>query len=516
MSDDGLDPDLAALEEIQNHVNASNGAGSAVEAEAPRRRRLLKRRGRDKGERVSRPVEARTPTPEDGDRARSQISSPEELPHSVPPSTDYEGSKDALIIWPIVLEKHIEAGFSPDQIGIHVQREPIGPMELKSVRGQTIALIPLVGSQVCGNEVESPAEALYRTIVNDYHLDYTGPAIYKLTFKYRFGKSGNIPGAPANAELKLDHPNIIRKQLETMARRQEAEALASGRVGAGGYSRLGMFGGVGGAGAPPQALNPPLAAPSLEDQRLLRELLIKNGYNEAMLEVLKEAKAAPAPAPAYDPRLPPPGLSREEWERVQEDRQSRGVGKAVVQALTAMGFTPQALQTIQSPPVAVQAPSPPAQPPMISALDALRGAVTLFKELGSFQKEVQSIIPTVAGEGVAPEKEEEDPSVMKPVGGGLVKHSGTEVPVMSRPKLEDESWMEYLVQLGVNNMPALEKFMAKLDPSVVGRILEKVMEKKASAPSAPPAPQMGGKKDGGGESSGGAAPPANPFGWAPS
>lgn len=519
---EGLDPDLAALfdknEEAEMDTNGVSSSGHQEPTPTPARRGPPRRRGRgpDKKPRVmGRPA----PTPEAGDVARAAISSESTpLPQSVPPSTEFEGSRDALVVWPKVLEEQTGLGFTPDQIQVRVTRVPIGPIEMKNVRAQTIDLVPLIGTQICGDASQSPSEALFSCICNDYHLTYTGPAIYKLTFQYRFGKSGNIPGVPANVELKLDHPAVIKKQLEAKDRAAHDAAVRAGAVGSY-YPRMGGYPSGPGPYFPPPAQGqapaaqpaPNLANPA--EAALLRQLAEQNGFYRGLLEGQQTAAAAPAPAPTAppqrDPRLPPEGMTAEEWENVLAQRQAKTIGPIVVQSMLAMGLTPQLIQSLQAMAQGQgvqqgQTALPVAQPTPSDPLAGFRSVIDAIKGMASMKKDVAKVLgielPEEGAGGGGAEEKEEDPTQMKPVLGGVV-FPGTDQPMSFGSKLEDETWPEYIVRLGTHNpamaMAALDKLSKVLDPKVLSGIVEKIAmagagKQVGAAPptGAAPAPQV--------------------------
>lgn len=197
---------------------------------------------------------------------------------------------------------------------------------------------------------------------------------------------------------------------------------------------------------------------------------------------------------------------------IQENRNAKGVAKAVVQALTALGITPGALQ----PQATVQQPQqPPAAP--VSALGAIKEALNLLKEVGAFQKQVGEILPgTVPGApATEPETPEEDPTQMKPLGGGLVKYPGSDSPMVGREKLEDESWFEYLFQMAVNNPAAaqdiLGKAMSVLDPAALKELTMAIAQRIK-----PPSGGSGGAAPAQATTAPAAGGEAPKLGWQPS
>ena len=481
MPTDELDPELASLPEIQAHMANVQPNGVAQEQKAASgRRRPPPRRG-------ARAFASPPPPP-----APQFVDPPTEAPApaAAPPRPGIDETKSATVVWPRILQEQIAQGYTPEHIGIRVMRIPTGPQ-----KSPPTELASIDGSLVSGSENISPGEALYEYVVGFYHSGFTGPATYKFSFFYRFGATGggakvNIPGS---AELALDHPKVIERQMESAARAKDAQRHgAQAQPGA----PLGTFGGFGHMqrgtyGYPQQPTQGP--QPTQREADLMRELARENGKWEGIFQQMQNTPPAATPAAtaatAYDPRLPPPGVRADEWEMIQENRNARGVAKAVVQALTAMGITPGAMQ-----PAAPVAVVPAVAQTPVSLLGALNDAVTMLKELGTFQKKVAEVLPGAAGGAAEPAEKEEDPALMKPLGGGLVRYPGSESPMVGREKLEDESWFEYLFQMAVNNPAAAQDIMGKamgvLDPAALKELTMAVASriKAPAAPGATPAP----------------------------
>ena len=99
---------------------------------------------------------------------------------------------------------------------------------------------------------------------------------------------------------------------------------------------------------------------------------------------------------------------------------------------------------------------------------------------------------------------------MKPVGATF---PGTEAPMLYGPKMDDESWMEYFIRIGVANPAAAQAILAKasqiLDPKTLNELISAFANrtggKKVSGPSAP---QPQAPKQMGWQNAGGAPPPA--------
>jgi len=452
------------------------------------------------------------PTPEDGDlvRAAREKELVERAPQGdlskkhVPPSSEFEGSRDAMTVWPIVLERVLAKGFTPEQIAIRVVRIPVGPVELKARRGATQELIPLIGSQVAGTDGgQSPAEALYDAILYDYHLAFNAPAVYQLTFQYRFGGSGNIPGVPANCELPLDHPNVLKAQIEARDRREHEAALRAGAVTPMPSRpwRLAYA-------PPPDRASAPVASPATSSGMVSRETMdeVKTLSSDAAylrgrieMEAEMRAKAPPpaavAAAPQRDPRSPPPGLSEEEWEDIQARREAKRTGAAVVQALTAVGFTPEIMQAIpkllaqaQTPQAATAPLTPPAPPK--TPMEILKDALDVVAEAARFRDKLGVLASGgESGGGDDKEEKEDDPSHMKPI-----TVPGIAMPMAYGEKLEDETWTEYAIRWGTHNPAAAEKFLGwaakTFDPATLqklGSTITEAMARRAGAPGGPKA-----------------------------
>jgi hypothetical protein len=515
--DPELDEILEVIEKDGAPVNGVSEASPVPAPAAPKRGRP--RRG------------ARRPAPvaSDGDRVREARD--QELqeraakdaegiadrpPAAVPPKSVFEGARDALVVWPIVLAEAASKNFQPDQISIRVVRVPVGPIELKAVQSQKVELLPLVGSNVCGDETISPSEALYNAILFDYHLGHSGPAIYQLTFQYRFGRGGNIPGVPANVELRLDHPTVIKKQMQEKSERDAWRA--SGQVPPVQRNPYGF---------PSPAPSPTVVSSNLDpsENKLLQDLLKKTGYYEGFMKAQAEAAAAstaapaaPAPAPK-DPNAKPPGLSDEEWATIQRQRIAKDMGPAIAQAVTAtlvgMGFTPDFVQGLKQVSSGAGAGAPlqsiPQQQQQVTAMGALKEAIALIREVKGFQSQIGELLPGGEEEKEEKEPEEVDETKLAPIGGGLVKYDNGQ-PAMYARKAKDESSIEYLARMALANQPAFEKLASKIPPDVFGRVMDAVMRVRAGAP---PAPQVGQPAGGLPAGAGTSAPEQPKKGWVP-
>src|SRR5580692_1056840 len=266
-----------------------------------------------------------------------------------------------------------------------------------------------------------------------------------------------------------------------------------GRTPAGAY-------GYGGApyrgGAPAAAPAQPAPNPSNpREQELLRELERENGYYRGLREA---QQAAPPPAPtapaAYDPRVPPPGLTPQEWDEIQTRRQAAIIGPAVAtavtQALAALGFTPQGIAGVAGV-AGVQHPlAQPAAAPPADSLAGLKSMLSGYKDFQKFAKEfITSATPE--GGGIETPEAELDEAAMKPIMGGLIKQPGTDDPMLYSQKLEEESWAQYIIRLGAHNPALAQRFINKaievLDPRALAAFLEKMAT--ASANKGKPAQQ---------------------------
>lgn len=507
-----LDEALAALPDASELEDEDLNGVSAVEPEAkPQRKAPKPRRG---GRRVAREV----PSPQAADAIHAEREVEREVraatlreeavaagPSNLPPKSVFEGSRDALTVWPLVLEMIREKGFGPESIAIRIERQPSGIVELKERKTRTQELVPLVGSEVSGIDgVMSPAEALYDAILNGYHFAYQGPATYLLTFQWRFGGSGNIAGVPAKVELPLDHPQVIKAQLEAKASRERDAQIRSGAIPPAqrspfGFPFLSFSGGQGQSSASLQqvAASPSSATISKETADELKSLSSDAAYLRGKMEAEAAARAAPPAAaapPSRDPRLPPPGLSEDEWEEIQSRREAKRMGTAVAQALLAVGITPEVTSSLvklaqgQGQP-AMQATQ--AQQAPITAMGALKDAAALIKEVTDFQKKIGDVVPGFSSGGAEEkEKEEDDPSRMKPITG--ITFPGTDAPMAYGEKLEDETWTEYIIRLGVHNPAAAERFLGwaarTFDPVTIQKIGSAVADRMASKKAAPATP----------------------------
>jgi hypothetical protein len=434
-------------------------------------------------------------------------------------------SRSLVTAWPRVLAEQLAHGFRAEDLGIRVTSYLLGPNKSP---GKEWA--PIDGELVAGGENLSAGEDLYNHVIDFYHRGTSGPAIYKFQV-YR--KSGGQPLKGGMFEVSLEHPDVIfrqRQAVEDLRRQRSATTLRGYAPAGASYPPRAYPAQAYAPGQPAQASAPvaaPVAAmpaPNLGNPReaeLLRELAGENGYYRGLLEgkANQPAPVAPMPVvqqtPAYDPRLPPRGLTEEEWEVIQTQRQARVLGPAVAQAVTqalaALGITPQGIgvgrpgQAVGAPVQPLAAPVGPKSPKEIvkDALDVIR----TFRQLGS---EVAEEFAPDAAEAVtaAAAAAADDDSVMKPVMGGALKHPGTDMPVLFGQKLEGETWPEYLMRYVAHNPSSGEmvlKYATKvLDPKALSAFVQNLANQKTG-----PKPGGGNKPP---ELGGG---PPQQMGWAP-
>lgn len=450
---------------------------------------------------VARPPGARRPPPKRkvGPRtaagaiypAASQLGEhhPPTIPAPALPQEEQE--RDAMAVWPRVMEQQGKEGFAPDALGCRITRIGIGP--LKSPETQ---MSPFGCELIAGSEGVSPAEELYNYIVDFYHLAAPGPSLYKLHF-YRKNGGQKIPDS--TCELRLEAPDQIRRQRQAMEDAARARQPRGGAYGVG--YRSPFVGGFGNGGVAPQVSQTqtvPQSAPNLDnprEQELLRQLSSENGFYKGLLEgraavVAPAAPAVATPAP-FDPRVPPPGLTSGEWEKIQLERQAAAIGPAVAQAvaqtLAGMGFTPQGIQAMQHPPAP---PVPAALEKPTDAFDQVRKTFAMFQEFRKLDKGLAALVgapESEAPEAVVPEV---DPAEMKPVMGGMELIPGLG-KVLYGQRLEDENWTDYLVRLYMHNPGLGNKIigvaMEKLDPKAIGAFMQAIATR--SAPKPPVMPQ---------------------------
>lgn len=405
-----------------------------------------------------------------------------------------DGTKDALAVWPRILAEETARGYAPGAIGIKITRTPMGP-----ARGTAVQMAPIDGALVAGSgnpdgSGVGPGEELYFHIRDYYHMAWgagAGPARYDLNFYYRAG-GGNIKGT---AEIVLDHPDVIRRQIAA------EEEMRRAKMGGGGYSGFPAYPGPQHyrltpmpmppvPGGPPQQ---PTQSYTARDMEQVQELAGSNGYLRGLLEMHQKQAAQPAaPAPpVHDPRSPPPGLTAQEWEEIQTKRMAAAVGPAVVQALVAMGFTPNTSQPAVAPVAPASTPDP---------IDVVDAALKMIQKFTGAQQRITEAMGAAASAAPGAETTE-DPYAMKPVlGGEAVAGIG---PMAYGPKLEDESVFDYAVRWGTHNPGAIQRVMAyvggKLSPESIQKLVETIAARKKAppqAPAAPAAPQMGWQPSG--------------------
>lgn len=447
-----------------------NGAPPVPSAPAERRR------GKD-----------RRPRRRAGAVVTPQASAPAPPPVAPPAAPVSDGTKDALTVWPRILQEMTEQGYAPGAIGIKITRTPTGPS-----RGPAVQLSPIDGALVAGSgdpNGPGPGEELYSYIRDYYHMAFgagSGPARYDLSFYKRAG-GGNIPGT---AEIVLDHPDAIRRQIAA-----EEEIRRAKQYGSAPHYPTRYY-------APPPMPSVPGGPPMQQqsytsrDMEQVRELAGSNGYLRGLLEMHEKHAAQPAPTaapptPVYDPRSPPPGLTAQEWEEIQTKRMASAVGPAVVQALVAMGFTPN---TTQAAPAAAVAPQTPPDP-----VDIVDAALKMIQKFAGAQARITEAMGAVTSAAPGVETAE-DPLEMKPILGGE-PIPGIGVPRYGR-RLEDEPWFEYAVRWGTNNMGALQKLFAylgdKIPPDAMQKLAEAIASRRATpaASGTPAPPQMGWQPSG--------------------
>ncbi len=469
-----LDPETqAAIDSLEGGEDV-NGSAPPVPEGPPQRFRGKDRRPRRRGAAAS--VDASQPTPPVAQRA-----------------PEGDGTKDAVTVWPRILREEMERGYAPGAIGIKITRTPIGPS-----RGPAVQLSPIDGSLVAGSgaaDGPGPGEELYAYIRDYYHMSFgagAGPARYDMNFYYRQG-GGNIRGT---AEIILDHPDVIRRQI---AAEEEMRRVKMGGYHGQPYAPRGYY--------PPTSfpMMPSPGAPqgySARDIEQARELSGSNGYLRGLLEMHEKMLASQAAQPVAsppspDPRSPPPGLTAQEWEEIQQKRIASVVGPAVVQAMVAMGFTPGA--ATQTPAVAAT----PAQTP--DPIDVVDAALKMIQKFAGAQARITEAMGAAAAAAPGVETPTEDPLAMKPVlGGEAIAGIG---PMAYGPKLEDETWFDYAVRWGTHNPGAIQKILSfvgdKLSPEAIQRLVETIAAKRGKgggtppqAPGAPPVPQMGWQPSG--------------------
>lgn len=404
-----------------------------------------------------------------------------------------DGTKEATIIWPRVLKEQRDIGYAPDAIGIRITRKPVGPM-----KGPEAHLTPIEGGLVSG---DSPGEELYNYIVDYYHMGTNSPAVYSLGFFYRAG-GGAIRGS---AELRLEHPEQIRRQREAAERANRAKWAAAAQ-----------------GGAPPAGYRPPYTPPyypqapqaqtppppTATEVELLRQLSQENGYYKGLMEARVSGAPVPAaaPPPPVDPRLPPAGVTAAEWDEIQTARQT----KATVKALMQLGIVPAGIQTGAVPlqaPAAVAAPAAPPDP--LAGFDML---LRFFERADSFRKKFADVMGIDPSTGQAP-PEEKDETLMTPI-----LNAGTEKEIRAGAKLEDEGWLEYLARWAQQNPHLTGKLMKEISSKLDPQSLAKLVERMATAKQQPARIAAAPQRQGAAPAASATATPATPAqapGWVP-
>lgn len=263
------------------------------------------------------------------------------------PSTGVKGldkpfeNTDAEFLWPEVLERLRENGRSEYQCQIRVER--IAP-------GDKVTLGTFECSSVVGDESINPGDALYRRVVDEFHLQYSQwPATYNIIFIWKINGQMLTRG-----RLSLPAPMLIRQQRENEERKLAAQAAP-----------------VAGYGAPPiphapmpvhyPAYTAPVAGESPEVTRLRDELRRAQEREERLMGVNDEIRRAAAEG--REPRIPAGYGAPVDPMAALEERLSRTLESGLMQIANALSGGRVGLgQQAPAPPV-YQAPPPPPPPP---------------------------------------------------------------------------------------------------------------------------------------------------------
>jgi hypothetical protein len=136
--------------------------------------------------------------------------------------------KDALQLWPKIIEWLASKGIGPDEVDISVKRMPIGPF-----KGEEVDLSIIKGRTVAGSAVVSPAEALQQYVIDVLHAAGgegskvgSGPAVYTLKFFYRRGGTTIKEG-----KLELaSYQELLRARERAVQMDTRAEMLQEGQA----------------------------------------------------------------------------------------------------------------------------------------------------------------------------------------------------------------------------------------------------------------------------------------------
>lgn len=427
---------------------------------------------------------------EEATRAATLAAAP---PH--PPRGAVDGSKNVAIIWQKLIEDMRTRGEDPATIWIRVRRFALGPNRTPDNAQNDAA--PIDGAAVCGSETISPGEDLVNYVTDVFHFNShpPGPAKYSFNFYWKSGASNRIP--VPEGELRLGDPREIKQQRDAARliaerRRMENPAVGMGYLSpslpafrAGGGVQSGYYvpqpGGVQSGyyvpqpaqppQPPPASQLPPLAGASPELEEMRRQLYQEN-ERLARLGGVYEERARMEGVLAQRPVA---AASVENSAEVEAR-----IAASVIKALMAAGAIPT--PGVGGPPLKQETVSTLVESPMAAAK-------SFFNQMREFKKMEQEMSEMFAPTEEEPEppsallekppiiEVHEDPYKMKEIplvgqalGLGALQHG---------PRKEGESFIDYMIRLGMHNPGVAMKVGRSLQTGVLSQVVKKALENTA-------------------------------------
>jgi len=394
---------------------------------------------------------------------------------TAPPTVDGLETRDAVFLWPLLLSEQKQKGYSADGLAIRVRRIGIGPNPSDAVDLGTIQ-----GEAVCGNEQISAGDDLHRYIVNVYHVNFRGPAKYKLRVFYKIGAR-----PIRDMELQLAHPDEIisaqrRAESWNMDRGAAQQSSPPASVG---YGRPGAMPGMPGSGFG-----------SLDPMQMFQQM---RGMLEWYEGVRQQAAATGAPVPpqivmapsAPAPPPPPPAapaLSEEDRLLIEEGRFRRMAER--------LGYVPASSIP--------QAPTPNAQTVTQSAqnpVDGLRGFIKVIKEIDGVKEDLRGLFggteedqepaDVPSPEVVKPPFTPFEIPMVKPFGRPIIYPQNVEGGAVEWAKSFFAANPETSVDLGMKFLGSVAK---AVDGTSFGRVLEALAQQGGAAAAAAGAARSSG------------------------
>jgi len=431
---------------------------------------------------------------------------------------------EASQVWEKILrEVAPQKQYGPENIYALVYRYGVGSVSGQTFHANRVYLTRIDGMSIAGNETVSPGEALTEYMETVVHPSSPGAARYELNFHKRTGSTIKV------GEMQFAHPQEV-------ARQRAAAAEHTARMQASGFGAPTPMPGRGGYGAtpiygqpppyypqpnhtrvffdPPPPYYPPPQDPAIrgEVEAMRREVATMLGRIDEGRAREAEKRGEPPPQPIAPQIIAPAAAESEEMR----------IARVVRAVLHESGLTPKPVG-VGAPPVGVGVAAVTTQ--VKDGIGALRDAMSMFKELDKFRREVGMAAPDDGEEVVqAPNPIVEDPNTpafgVRPVPFSNFKGKPIMWPMPQYQvdedgnKIEkDESFLEKAGRFGAANpefaLNFLESASKVLGQGAFGQLLQAFAAQGGGAAKA--AAEMAGRANGaGGGGSGLGGAPAAP------